>query len=203
MMETFTNPHFPKNLSVAHVALYASVKNAKELRSRIIKAATLEGDEGEQERQAVNFAFIDARLITSRLHLQTAVYQAVMAEAQGALRTKTIHSEIIWILNPTNNITEALRRYGVSDTTTTLLVVRIDGPDLQPEQIKRDIDAIVSGEILPLDQLQDITDWHTVKKHYKLGQETAIVEAKGDPEREKALINEIVVSSVASKSVAS
>ena len=64
MMETFTNPHFPKNLSVAHVALYAPVNNAKELRSRIIQAATLEGDEGEQERQAVNFAFIDARLVS-------------------------------------------------------------------------------------------------------------------------------------------
>lgn len=63
MMETFTNPHFPKSLSIAHVALYASVNNAKDLRSRIIKASTLEGDEGEQERQAVNFAFIDARLV--------------------------------------------------------------------------------------------------------------------------------------------
>lgn len=64
MMETFTNPHFPRNLSVAHVALYAPVNNAKDLRSRIIKAATLDGDEGEQERQAVNFAFIDARLVS-------------------------------------------------------------------------------------------------------------------------------------------
>lgn len=63
-METFTNPHFPRNLSVAHVALYAPVNNAKDLRSRIIKAATLDGDEGEQERQAVNFAFIDARLVS-------------------------------------------------------------------------------------------------------------------------------------------
>ncbi|KAF7433549.1 hypothetical protein PC9H_005507 [Pleurotus ostreatus] len=202
-METFTNPHFPRNLSVAHVALFAPVNNAKDLRSRIIKAATLDGDEGEQERQAVNFAFIDARLITSRLHLQTAIYQAVMAEAQGALRTKKVHSEIVWILNPTNNITEALRRYGVSDTTRSLLVVRIDGPDLPAERAKKDMDAIISGETVPLDKLQDITEWNTVKKHYKLGQDTAILEAKGDSAREKVLINEIVISSVASKSIAS
>src|SRR5437879_3609846 len=42
--------------------------------------------------------------ITSPLHLQTAIYQALLSESQGSLRTKTIHSEIIWALNPTNNV---------------------------------------------------------------------------------------------------
>jgi EKC/KEOPS complex subunit CGI121/TPRKB len=42
--------------------------------------------------------------ITSMEHLRTAVYQAVLAAAQGGLRTKTVHSEIIWALNPSNNV---------------------------------------------------------------------------------------------------
>lgn len=68
------------------------------------------------------------------------------------------------MIAPLLQITEALRRYGVSDTTRSLLVVRIDGPDLPAEQAKKDMDAIISGETVPLDKLQDITEWNTVKK---------------------------------------
>ncbi|KAK7021208.1 kinase binding protein CGI-121-domain-containing protein [Favolaschia claudopus] len=71
-----------------------------------------EGSDGERERDAVNFAFIEARLITSVNHLRTAIYHAVLAESQNNLRTKTVHSEIIWALNPSNNIAAAMRRPG-------------------------------------------------------------------------------------------
>ena len=42
--------------------------------------------------------------VTSILHLQTAVYYALLAQRQGCLRTKTVHSEILWALNPSNNV---------------------------------------------------------------------------------------------------
>ena len=85
----------------------------------------MEGPKGETEREAVNFAFVDAKLVslppackanvnpigwyalvkvTSPLHIQTAVYQSILAAAQGSLLTKTVHSEVIWYLNPTNNV---------------------------------------------------------------------------------------------------
>lgn len=51
---------FPPHLSHVHIALFTDVKNAPELRSRLIKASTMEGEEGEKEREAVNFAFVDA-----------------------------------------------------------------------------------------------------------------------------------------------
>ena len=63
-METYTHPHFPAQLSVAHVALYTAVMNAPSLRARIIKAAATQGVEGDHERSAVNFAFVDARLVS-------------------------------------------------------------------------------------------------------------------------------------------
>jgi hypothetical protein len=59
---------FPSELSHVHVALFTNVQNAPELRSRLIKASTMEGPEGEEERGAVNFAFVDAspvRLLVS------------------------------------------------------------------------------------------------------------------------------------------
>ena len=42
--------------------------------------------------------------VTSILHLQTAIYYALLAQGQGCLRTKTVHSEILWALNPSNNV---------------------------------------------------------------------------------------------------
>ncbi|EPQ59754.1 CGI-121-domain-containing protein, partial [Gloeophyllum trabeum ATCC 11539] len=198
-METIHYPHFPPHLSRAYIALFTSVTNAGALRSRIINAATLEGIEGDREREAVNFAFVDARLITSELHIKTAVYQAILAEALGALRTKTVHSEILWALNPSNNISEAIRRYGVSDACTSLLVIRIDSPELQGVQEK--MEAVVSGQMVPLAHLSSLVDWASVKKYNKLNQEVAIKAASGDPEREHSVIDNIVVSSVAMKSV--
>jgi EKC/KEOPS complex subunit CGI121/TPRKB len=55
--------HLPTDFSVVHVGLIKGVTNAVELRSRIVAAAAMEGPEGDAAREAVNFAFIDARLV--------------------------------------------------------------------------------------------------------------------------------------------
>ncbi|KAJ7163256.1 kinase binding protein CGI-121-domain-containing protein [Mycena filopes] len=163
-MESYQLPQFPPHLSCVHAALYTDISDPDSLRKRLIAASTAEGTDGEHERAALNFSFIEARLITSVNHLRTAIYQAVLAESQASLRTKTVHSEIIWALNPTNNISDAMRRYGVSDTTTALIVVRIGGSELSADSVERDMDAVVNGTKVPLARLQEITDWPAVKK---------------------------------------
>ena len=64
-METFAYPHFS---STVHVALFVHVTNAPKLRARIIRASTLEGVEGEAEREAVKFAFVDAWLVRHKIY---------------------------------------------------------------------------------------------------------------------------------------
>ncbi|KAG2035354.1 CGI-121-domain-containing protein [Suillus americanus] len=196
-METYYYSQF--NHAVVHVALFDDVTNAAAIRSRIVQAARNLSVDGNTEREAVNFAFIDARLISSPLHLQTAIYQALLSQAQGQLRTKTVHSEILWALNPTNNITEAIRRYGVSDESTTLIVVRVDvsnTPDLQ-----RRMCDITQGRMVPFQALGQMTNWSIIKKHYKLDSESALKEVQGNLDRERSIIDNIVVSSVAMKNV--
>ncbi|KAI0250507.1 CGI-121-domain-containing protein [Lactifluus subvellereus] len=196
-METFAYPHFS---STVQVALFKHVTNAANLRARIVRASTLEGREGDAEREAVNFAFIDARLVTSVLHIQTAITQALLAAGQNTLRTKTVHSEVIWALNPSNNITEALRRYGVSDDSTALLVIRID--PLEHSDVRNRMSAVVEGTQVPIAELAGLTDWTAVKKYHKLNGDLFIKEIQSDPAREHHLIDNIVVSFVAMKSVA-
>lgn len=70
-MESFVYPQFGPNSSTVHIALYNAVKNAGELRNRIIRASTLEGPEGDAEREAVNFAFVEARLVSVECLLMT------------------------------------------------------------------------------------------------------------------------------------
>ncbi|KAJ6511975.1 kinase binding protein CGI-121-domain-containing protein [Mycena vitilis] len=200
-MQSYQLSQFPSHLSCVHAALYTNVSDSDSLRKRLLTASTAEGSDGERERDAVNFSFIEARLITSVNHLRTAIYQAILAESQSSLRTKTVHSEIIWALNPTNNISEAMRRYGVSDATTALIVVRIGGPELLAENVERDMNAIVKGTQASFTELANLTDWTAIKKYHKLGNEVGIREAKDDQERERMIVDGIVVSSVAMKSV--
>ncbi|KAL6304058.1 CGI-121-domain-containing protein [Sparassis latifolia] len=199
-METFHYAHFPPELSHVHIALFTNVVNAAQLRARIVEASLAQGPDADAQRAAVNFAFIDASLICSVSHLQTAVVAAILAQVQGTLRTKTVHSEILWALNPSNNITEALRRYGVSDSSTAIFVVRIASPELH------DVDglmkAVVSGDMSPLSALDGITDWTSVKKYNKLNCDPAIKMAAGkDGVQEHRVVDEIVLSMVAMKSV--
>ncbi|KAG6884802.1 hypothetical protein C0993_008166 [Termitomyces sp. T159_Od127] len=74
----------------------------------------------------------------------------MLAESQGALRTRSVQSEVIWALNPTNNISEGLRRYGVSGETTAVLVVGIGAPATG-----------IAGTLVGLDELAEVTDWAT------------------------------------------
>jgi len=170
--------------------------------------------------------------ITSILHLQTAVYYALLAQSQGCLRTKTVHSEILWALNPSNNvcvsaptkptyfsvlhlqISEAIRRYGVSDSTSSLFVVEIGVLPSHHDKAK----AIVNGTVSPFSQLAEITDWTSIKKvrytrtlphrpqflqleqYHKLNGELAIQHIR-DEATAYAVIDEIVVSTVAMKCV--
>ncbi|KAF7365448.1 hypothetical protein MVEN_00417800 [Mycena venus] len=89
-------------------------------------------------------------------------------------------------------ISEAMRRYGVSDTTTALIVVRIGGPELVAENVERDMDAIVKGTKASFDRLGDLTDWSAVKKYHKLGNEVGVREAKDDLKREHTVVDGIV-----------
>jgi EKC/KEOPS complex subunit CGI121/TPRKB len=109
-----------------------------------------------------------------------------------------------------------LRRYGVSDGSTALLVIRID--PLEDLDVKSRMSAVINGDLAPISELADLTDWSAVKKvggstiprvhsfmwgqYNKLNGDLFIKERQNDPAHEHHLIDNIVVSLVAMKSVA-
>ena len=63
-MEIYRYSQFPPELATVYVTLFTGVHNAAELKKRLVTASVMPGDEGEIEREAVNFAFVDARLVS-------------------------------------------------------------------------------------------------------------------------------------------
>ncbi|KAF8334998.1 kinase binding protein CGI-121-domain-containing protein [Cantharellus anzutake] len=198
-------------LAHVHVCLFTNVKNSSAIRARLVSAASTPGEAGDVERAAVNFAFIDAAPIIDSLHLQTAVLHAILSFQSNQLRTKSVHSEILFALNPSNNITESIRRFGISNSTTSIILVRVEnwtsGPSRQDDGLYESMRSIVQGDVLPLTHLSDITDWGLVSKYYKinqsylppssLGNSPTYIKSIADTKR----VREIVISTVATKMV--
>ena len=63
-MESLHFLHFQADHSYAHIALFRNVSNSEKLKNRLVSASLIEGELGDKEREAVNFAFIDARLVS-------------------------------------------------------------------------------------------------------------------------------------------
>ncbi|GAA6061398.1 hypothetical protein JCM10212_000658 [Sporobolomyces blumeae] len=193
--------------STVHVALYTNVENASTLRQRLIHASTLpDDDDGNSQRQQVDFAFIDAAMITSRLHLLTAVHQAILADARGALKSKTLHSEVIWMLDPGTNISEALKHFGMSANTRDLLLVRIQRDANGAERaVDKEMRDIVEGQLASLDLLGRLPDGRTneksLRKVYKLNGDAAIASVQPGTDASLRVLDELVTSLVALKSV--
>ncbi|KAG8995770.1 hypothetical protein FRB95_013371 [Tulasnella sp. JGI-2019a] len=222
VIEVATYPHLGDDFAKVFLALFTNVNNASEVRSRIIAAATVDGHHGDQERERINFAFIDAKTIVSREHLLAAIMVAIVAASHGSLTTKTVHSEVLWALNYSNNISESIKRFGVGNSSTSVIVVRVGdinpldpkGPRLSATEITQMMKAVVQGQLTSLDDVPEVTDIPLVKKYYKLNADPAIVrlgtkvprELSATPPRavldeERRLVNEIVTSSVAMKTV--
>lgn len=61
-METYNFEAFPSPYNAVHIALFHEVENAREIKSRLVRAATTDGPEGDQLKQEVDFAFLEARM---------------------------------------------------------------------------------------------------------------------------------------------
>ncbi|KZT61741.1 CGI-121-domain-containing protein [Calocera cornea HHB12733] len=215
-MESYPYPHLGLTF---HIALFTSLSEPTALLQRLIHASTLPPTpEGEAARDAVNFAFIDAAMVTSKLVLLTAAYQACIAEWEGTMKTKTVHSEVLWCLSPGRNITDALRYFGLSGKSKSLLVLHIcptAAQDAAPDdpQLAANVEArmrdVIQGQLVPLDTLISVTDWPAIRKVYKLASDASLSQiqqsaaSKEVKEKEtNEMMDQTVVSIVAMKSVA-
>ncbi|XP_057711593.1 EKC/KEOPS complex subunit TPRKB isoform X2 [Corythoichthys intestinalis] len=101
---------------------------------------------------------------------------AIDGKIQGALinptmktnkmKTRSLFSEIIFNLSPTNNISEAFKRFGISDGDDSVLVVLIHDKDESP--LVTDIATKVDGLQIPVDEMCSLSNFEKIKKLYKV-----------------------------------
>ncbi|GHJ88596.1 hypothetical protein NliqN6_4998 [Naganishia liquefaciens] len=211
-MESYILPNFPPEYSSIHLCLFQNVTNSASLRTRLVQAATMEGAEGDEARDAMDFGFVEASMVVSREHILTAVYQALQAASSSNLRTKTVHSEVLLALHPSNNIADAIKRFGISPSTTSLLLVRIGSPTKSgsASATQEDVEAyqqtlvdemaeLVEGDMVSLHELSSMSDWKAIKKLYKLHDVALPGTSETEDRRilEATMLNTLAIKSVA------
>ncbi|XP_067284126.1 EKC/KEOPS complex subunit TPRKB [Pseudorasbora parva] len=133
--------------------LFKDVKNATELRKMAVN--------GE-----IKGALINPSMVVDAFQVLVAANKAVHLHKIGKMKTRSLYSEIIFNLSPTNNISEAFKRFGISDSDTAVHIVLVHNKE---ETLNiDDIISKVDGQQIAVDQVSDLTDPAKIKKLYKV-----------------------------------
>ncbi|KAI9781308.1 MAG: hypothetical protein M1839_006101 [Geoglossum umbratile] len=170
-VQTLNLEHIPLQYPI-HIALFKDVEN-----SALLKRQLLGGNE------EFEYAFIDASVMLSTAHALAASYRAVTDLLNGRIRSRNVHSEIVFALSPNNNIAESFRRFGISDTTTSLLVIKVSvSPSITHESVAQHLGLVVKGTLVEFSNkvLDEMTDLARVRKIYKLNTGQNVPPGRGD-----------------------
>jgi EKC/KEOPS complex subunit CGI121/TPRKB len=162
MVQTVHLAHTPSDVSI-FVALYTDVENADHLKRQLLA--------GNSEFE---YAFVDADMVVSTRHIRAAAFRAVNDWLNHRLKSRNVHSEMVFCLGANNNIGEAFRRFGVGESTRNLLVLKVatpETPDRTLESVSTHLSSNIQGKECAFEDpsFLTISDIPRIRKVYKLG----------------------------------
>ncbi|KAF9126864.1 hypothetical protein BGW39_006290 [Mortierella sp. 14UC] len=152
-MESFPIDSLPTAGDI-HMACFTAVKNAPDLKEKL-----------QNQDKSLTFAIVESTLIMDVFQLLLAATKAAHDNETGKLTTQTISSEIIYNLSPSKNIAESLKRFGISEDTTSLIAVKIGG---KPDEILEDMSRTVDGNLVSFSKLDQEKDVVKLRQYYKI-----------------------------------
>lgn len=156
--------HMPPELRV-YAAYYSELENAGYLRDQLLAGNT-----------DFEYAFIDASMVVSSRQVLAATFRAMNDYLNDRLKSRNIHSEIVFALSPNNNIGEAFRRFGIGEATNDLIVLKVaTTPDVNLESVQSHLTASIKGHEHPFDEIDqsNVADIARIRKVYKTNATTS------------------------------
>lgn len=154
-------------------ALFMNVENAKELRQGVMK--------GEFEA-----TLLKTCMISGYFQVIAAANKAVHLSKTEKMTTKNVHSEVLFCLSPTKNISDSFRKFGMGDADTAVFVVIINDRD---DTVLGEIRKRIKGTELPVEDCGNLADTDLIKKVFKVT----------DLELTSCCLEDALVSRIASK----
>ncbi|OAP64107.1 hypothetical protein AYL99_00079 [Fonsecaea erecta] len=155
MVETIKLAHMPPELAL-YIAMYTDVQNTPFLKEQLLAG-----------NSDFEYAFIDARMVVSTNHVLAAAFRAINDYFNDRLKSRNIHSEIIG---------EAFRRFGVSESTRDLLVLKVaTTPEVTLDSVSQHLSTHIQGQESAFDDasFRKVADKDRVRKVYKLNSATS------------------------------
>jgi EKC/KEOPS complex subunit CGI121/TPRKB len=118
-METITLPHLPN--TPIQVCLFNHVQNSTFLRQQLL--------EGNKDFE---YAFLDASVLISTSQVLAACFKAISDSLNGRLKTRNVHSEIVFALSPNNNVSFLQSSYSEHSTNSQSIDRRVFPPLRHP-----------------------------------------------------------------------
>ncbi|OQR81125.1 hypothetical protein ACHHYP_16719 [Achlya hypogyna] len=151
-----------------HVALFHDVANAPALLKSLLA-------------QEIDLALINADM---------ARRSASRTLLSKTTTTNTLHSELVFNMSGSRNVTDSLRRFGISESTTKLLVCAFDADEAKLAEMQ----SLVQGTLVDVSAIEGHVSPENLaqlKKHYKIS----------DMELSVSTLTDAIVSRIATKSV--
>ncbi|CAM6098531.1 unnamed protein product [Calypogeia fissa] len=136
-----------------HLFLFHNVANSGEL-LQLMQTGALSPE----------LAFLNASLVPDTFPVLAAAHKALVSQAGDSIRTRTLHSELVYNISGSKHIRESLLRCGITDSTSYVLVARFDATPADVEAVRR----LVQGTEIDLSELPKRADQGLIHKQYKI-----------------------------------